>query len=103
MDINRIIEREKQFIESICNTYQYDNNLRHILLLLIPTFILKYGIEKEQLIKNTFQSTRIIPSNEESKMIRAYYVSTPYKDLIKMEKKSKHQKEWLFKIIIKIV
>ncbi len=80
MDINRIIEREKQFIESICNTYQYDNNLRHILLLLIPTFILKYGIEKEQLIKNTFQSTRIIPSNEESKMIRAYYVSTPYKD-----------------------
>lgn len=81
MDSNLLIEREKKWIDEICNKYQYDNNIRHILWILIPAFIKKYGLEKEKLIKDTFENIKIISSNKESETIRAYYSST----LIKRE------------------
>ena len=76
MDSNRLIEREKKWIDEICNKNQYDSNLRHIIWILIPAFIKKYGVEKEKLIKDTFENVKIISSNKESETIRAYYSST---------------------------
>ena len=76
MDINLLIEREKPYIEKICKMYQYDSNIEHILLILIPAFILKYGFERESLIQNTFRDIKIISSDKESSTIRAYYTST---------------------------
>ena len=76
MDNNILIEREKKWIDDICNKYNYDSNIHHILWILIPAFIKKYGLEKEQLIKNTFENIKIISSNKESETVRAYYSST---------------------------
>lgn len=81
MDNNSIIEREKHFIDEISDKYNYDSNIRHLLYIMIPAFIIKYGISKEKLILNTFRNIRIMSSNKESKIIRAYYSSTPYKDI----------------------
>ena len=81
MDNNLIIEREKHFIDEISDKYNYDSNIRHLLYIIIPAFIIKYGISKEKLILNTFRNIRIMSSNKESKIIRAYYSSTPYKDI----------------------
>lgn len=79
MDSNLLMEREKAFIEEISDKYQYDSNIRHLLYIIIPAFIIKYGYSKEKLILNTFKDIRIISSNKESKMIKAYYASTPKK------------------------
>ena len=81
MDNNSIIEREKHFIDEISDKYNYDSNIRHLLYIMIPAFIIKYGISKEKLVLNTFRNIRIMSSNKESKIIRAYYSSTPYKDI----------------------
>lgn len=77
MDNNRIIEREKDFIEKISNKYDYDSNIKHLLYLIIPAFIIKYGLDKEKLILNTFENIRIISSNKKDERILAYYVSVP--------------------------
>ena len=37
MDSNKIIEREKEFIEKISNKYNYDSNIKHLLYLIIPS------------------------------------------------------------------
>ena len=79
MDENYILEREKPYIEEISNKYQYDSNIRHILYIMIPAFIIKYGVNKEKLILNTFRDIKIMKSNKESKMVKAFFSSTPYK------------------------
>lgn len=81
MDSNSVIEREKDYIDDISNRYDYDSNIRHLLYIIIPAFIIKYGINKEKLILNTFRDIRIMSSEKASKYIRAYYSSTPYKDI----------------------
>jgi len=78
MDSNIIIEKEKKFIDDISDTYNYDSNIRHLLYIIIPAFIIKYGQNKERLILNTFKDIRIISSNQENKTIKAYYSSRPF-------------------------
>ena len=77
MDNNLIIEREKDIIDRISNKYNYDSNIRHLLYLIIPAFIIKYGINKEKLILNTFENIRITSTSRKDDQIKAYYVSTP--------------------------
>lgn len=79
MNENYILEREKPYIDEISNKYHYDTNIKHILYIMIPAFIMKYGTSKEQLVLNTFRDIQIIRSNKESKNVRAYYSSTPKK------------------------
>ncbi len=76
MDSNELIIKEKEFIDSISDAYNYDSNIRHLLYLIIPAFIIKYGIKREKLILNTFKDIIIISSNKESKNVKAYYSST---------------------------
>ncbi len=77
MDIDLIIEREKSLIDSISDSYHYDSNIRHLLYIIIPAFIIKYGPSHEKLIINTFRDTKIIRSNKEDKMVKAYFSSIP--------------------------
>jgi len=77
MNSNVVIEREKAFIDRISNEYNYDNNIRHLLYVIIPAFVIKYGINKEKLILNAFRDIKIITSNEKDKYIKAYYSSKP--------------------------
>ena len=77
MDNNRIIEREKEFIEKISDKYNYDSNIRHLLYIIIPAFIIKYGLDKEKLILNTFENIRITNSSKKDDRVLAYYISVP--------------------------
>ena len=77
MNPNMIIQREKPFIDKISDLYGYDNNIRHLLYVIIPAFIIKYGVAKEKLILNTFRDIKIVISNEKEKYIKAYYSSKP--------------------------
>lgn len=77
MNSNLIIEREKSIIDEICDLYHYDSNIRHLLYIIIPAFIMKYGFDKEKVIINTFKDTKIINSDKEDDIVKAYYSSTP--------------------------
>lgn len=76
MNSNQILEREKNFIDTISETYQYDSNIRHLLYIIIPAFLLKYGMQKETMILSTFRDTIIKKSDKESDIVKAYYSST---------------------------
>ena len=72
-----ILEKEKEFIDKICDEYHYDTNIQHLLYIIIPAFIIKYGMNREKLVLNTFQDVQIITSEKENKIVKAYYSSTP--------------------------
>ena len=75
MDSNLIIEKERVYIDQISDKYNYDDNIRHLLYIIIPAFIIKYGFKNEKLILNTFKDIQIINSDREDKYIKAYYSS----------------------------
>ncbi len=75
MNENLVIQRQKPFIDQISDAYEYDSNIRHLLYVIIPAFIIKYGINREKLILNAFRDIRIIISNEKDKFVKAYYSS----------------------------
>ena len=77
MDSNLVIEKEKPFIDQISDKYDYDDNIRHLLYIIIPAFIIKYGIKNESLILNTFRDIRIIKSDKQDRYVKAYYSSHP--------------------------
>ena len=60
MNSEAIIEREKNVIQDICILYGYDSNISHLLYLMIPAFIIKYGISNEKLILDVFRNIQII-------------------------------------------
>ena len=75
MNSNLVIQRQKQFVDQISDLYEYDNNIRHLLYVIIPAFIIKYGVSKEKMIQNAFRDIRIVISNEKDKYVKAYYSS----------------------------
>lgn len=77
MNPNQIIQREKEFIDKICDQYQYDENIRHLLYAIIPAFIIKYGVNKEKLILNTFRDIKIMITDAKDQYVKAYYSSKP--------------------------
>lgn len=77
MNSNLVILREKTFIDDISDKYGYDSNIRHMLYVIIPAFIIKYGVNKEKMILNAFRDIRIVVSNEKSKYVKAFYSSRP--------------------------
>ncbi|MCI8568450.1 MAG: hypothetical protein HFJ11_00535 [Bacilli bacterium] len=76
MDSNKLIEKEHKYIDMICDKFNYDSNIRHLLYIIIPAFIIKYGIKRENLIRKTFENIKIICSNQENKVVKAYYTTS---------------------------
>lgn len=77
MNSNLVIERERKVIDDISNLYGYDNNIRHLLYVIIPAFIIKYGVNYERMILDTFKNIKIISSNVKNDTVKAYFSSRP--------------------------
>ena len=75
MDTNLVISKEKEFVDRLCTLNNYDNNIKHLLYVIVPAFVIKYGVNKENIILNTFRETKIIVSNDKDKIVKAYYTS----------------------------
>ena len=77
MDNNKLIDRYKVIVDNISYKYKYDNNIRHLLYIIVPAFIKKYGVDREKLIINTFDNVKVFISDSKSYIINAFYTSIP--------------------------
>lgn len=73
----KLIEKYIPFVNELQHKHQYNTNITHLLYLIIPAFIHKYSLSKEQLILNTFNQIKIIISPKTDKNVQAYYTSIP--------------------------
>ena len=79
-NIYAYVEKYKDYVDRIISKYEYPSNIAHFLYVIVPAFIYYYGIDKEQVILNTFSDIKIMFSKEQSNNITAYYSSTPYRE-----------------------
>lgn len=77
--INDLFEKEIIFSNRLSNKYNYPDNITHLLYLIIPAFILKYGIKYQTMIENCFSCVPIIIDDKQDKIYQAYYFSSPRK------------------------
>ena len=72
--VNELLNRYKSIIDEM----GYPDNISHLLYLIVPSFIIYYGLDNERKIIDTFKSVPIIIKDAQDKMIQAYYMSDPY-------------------------
>lgn len=75
--INSLINSEIAFSDKLATTYNYPDNITHLLYLIIPGFILKYGSNYRSLIEKCFMDVPIRIDDKQDKVYQAYYFSHP--------------------------
>ena len=58
-NINEFLNRYIDFVDNLSNKYNYSSNIKHVLYLIIPAFVIKYGIKEERSILSCFNSIPI--------------------------------------------
>jgi len=72
-NINELLNKYVNFINRICEEKKYPNNIKHVLYLIIPAFILKYGLKHENMILGCFEKINIHISEKENDICTAYF------------------------------
>lgn len=65
INIDLFLNNYINFVDSLSNKFHYDNNIKHILYIIVPAFIIKYGIINERKILNIFKNVEILIINTE--------------------------------------
>jgi len=78
MQMNIIFEKYIKFVDDL--PYNYIDNIKNLLYIIVPAFILKYGLDNEKSILNTFKDVRILIKEGSNKKVQAFYKSVPVKD-----------------------
>ena len=71
--INEFLNKYINFTNRICHENDYPNNIRHVLYLIIPAFIIKYGLKHENKILNCFETVKIYIDDRDDDNCTAYF------------------------------
>jgi len=72
-NINLFFDKYIKFVDKLCDVKQYETNIRHVLYLIVPAFIIKYGIKEERNILSCFENVDIHISQTNNKNETAYF------------------------------
>ena len=73
-----MIDKYIEVVNEISLKYDYPDNIKHLLYVILPAFVVKYGINKENFIIDCLKNIPIIITGKEDPKIQALYVSYPY-------------------------
>lgn len=72
-NINIFLNKYIGFVDEISDSFLYDNNIKHLLYLIVPAFVYKYGIQNESLVLNCFKNVRVVVLNQDNKNVFASF------------------------------
>lgn len=72
-NINAFINRYVTFVNNLCKKNNYPINIKHVLYLIIPAFVIKYGIKEERNILSCFENVPIHIGNSKDNGEIAYF------------------------------
>ena len=75
--LNNMLSTYKNKVDEISFYYNYPSNISHLLYLIVPGFILKYGLKNESAILKFFEDVPIVINDNQDKIYQAYYFSKP--------------------------
>lgn len=72
-NINPFLNKYIEFVDQLCFDYGYDCNIRHLLYLIVPAFVVKYDSSYESLILKTFLDVRIYIGKQSDDFVMASF------------------------------
>ena len=72
-NINPFINKYISFVDELSNEMNYNNNIRHLLYVIVPAFVCKYGVNNSSLVLDTFRKVKIYIRNSEDKYVTASF------------------------------
>lgn len=75
-NINSFLSKYINFVNELSKEYNYTDNIRHLLYLIIPAFIVKYGVSYENSILECFKKVKIYISDTKDKVVTASFNRT---------------------------
>ena len=79
MSLNTLLERCRNTVDEIAVIYHYPSNITHLLYLIVPAFIIKYGYDQERYLFKAFTEIPVLILDSGDKVYQAYYSSIPEK------------------------
>ncbi len=76
--VNQLIKNSKKIVDDIAIKYNYPSNITHLLYLILPAFIIKYGNNHERYLIDSFKKIPIIIDDKGDKIYQAYYTAVPF-------------------------
>ena len=71
-NINQLLNKYIPFVDEISKEYDYSNNIKHLLYIIVPTFVAKYGINNESTVLNCFRKVKIYIKNHGKNVSAAF-------------------------------
>ena len=71
--VNMLFNKYKNIVDKIAKDNNYDDNIKHLLWLIMTSFVLKYGIKNESTILKCFRETIIIKKAINEKNVYAFF------------------------------
>lgn len=72
-NINEVLNKYISFTNRICEEKNYPNNIKHVLYLIIPAFVIKYGSKYENMILKCFEEINIVIREKDNENCTAYF------------------------------
>ncbi len=58
-NVNSFIDKYILYVDNISKEFEYTDNIKHLLYLIVPAFVIKYGVNNESTILNCFKNVKI--------------------------------------------
>ncbi len=75
--LNQLFDYCSTFIDNNLSKYNYNDDVKHLLYIIIPAFIVKYGFDNKNKIFNTFEEVPFMVNKNDERVFQAYYSSLP--------------------------
>lgn len=75
--MNIIFDKYMHFVDDL--PYKYTDSIKSLLYIIIPAFVIKYGLENEKAILNTFSNVKIFITDEKNNIIQAFFKNILFK------------------------
>ena len=72
-NINAFLDKYILFVDEISKKFRYDDNIRHILYVIVPAFISQYGVSNEAFILKCFREIKIYASGNSNSLVTATF------------------------------
>ena len=75
--LNQLFDLSKNFVDNELKEYKYSNDIKHLLYIIIPAFIIKYGFDNRNKITKIFKLVPFVEKESNEKRLQAFYASVP--------------------------
>ena len=80
IDLNKFIDKYIDFVDRISQKYNYESNIKHLLYIIVPAFIIKYDVKNEKNVLKCFEEVPIVVTGTEDKNVTASFNRRVLKD-----------------------